>query len=154
MGAAKVAVPTLSLSYLPPRLLLPVCSEDTPRKTKNNHNHSLVYKVICFMSSGMSKTILLTAFFAVTSSVRAQGTQWYVSVRREDLYEYMLITSRLQRSRYGTLPDHSPLLVSTPLSGRYQTLKNRHSSEFGFCGTKTVRSCPIAAPRGLANFSH
>ena len=55
-------------------------SKDTPPKTNNNHCHSLIYQVICFMSSGMSKTIV-TAFMAVISSVRAQGTQWYVTVR-------------------------------------------------------------------------
>ena len=49
------------------------------------------YVVTRFMSSAMSKTTLLAAFLAVTSSVRAQGTQWYVSTRWERLCDYMLI---------------------------------------------------------------
>ena len=65
--------------------------EDTLLKTRTNHSHTLIYAVACLMSSGMSKITLLAAFLAVTSSVRAQGTQWYVAGRRERPWDSMLI---------------------------------------------------------------
>ena len=84
----------LSLSYHLPRLLC-VRWEDTLLKTRNSHSHTLIYIIIRFVSSGMSKTTLLAAFFAVASSVRAQGTQWCVTARREKTCDPMLITFRL-----------------------------------------------------------